>query len=138
MNLIKYNKRFPVWPSILDDDFFNWPELSDSTQMDVYETEDAVVVEAAVPGVPEDMVEVTVDDNVLTIAATFEETEEEKQKKKTIYKSSRQTSFNYSTSLPRNVNSAEAVAEVENGLVRITVPKAKEALPKKIEVTKKK
>lgn len=138
MKLVKSNQVFPFWPSIMDDDFFSWPELSDSTQMDVYETNDAVVVEAAVPGVPEDKVEVTVEGNVLTISANYKETQEDKDKKKTIYKSSRQTSFNYSTSLPRSVDSSKASAEVENGLVIVTVPKAEEELPKKIAIKKKK
>ena len=66
-----------------------------------------------------------------------EENQEEKDKKKVVYKSSRQTSFSYSTSLPRMVDSTKAAAEVENGVVKVTVPKMEEEKPKKISVTKK-
>ena len=137
MAIIKWHSPRPTpWPSFYDD-FFDWPNLSDSTDLDVYETDNAVVVEAAVPGIPEDKVDVTIEGNVLTITATYEETEEEKEKKKTIYKSSRQSTFNYSTSLPRSVDSTKAVAEVENGVVKVTVPKSESEKPKKIQVTKK-
>lgn len=137
MAIVKWKSNYPTWPNFFDDDFLNWPDLSDSTQMDVYETDSAVVVEAAVPGVPEDSVDVTVEGNVLTISANHEETDEEKDKKKVVYKSSRKTSFSYSTSLPRTVDSTKAEAEVENGVVKITIPKTSEEMPKRIKIKKK-
>lgn len=137
MKLVKWNT--PMWPSFFDDDDWpNWPEISSTNKgLDIYETEDAVVVEAAVPGVPEDKVDVSIEGNVLTISAKHEETEEKKEKKKTVYKESRQTSFSYSTNLPRMVDATKAKAEVENGVVTITVPKTEEEKPKRIEVKKK-
>ncbi len=138
MAIIKWNRTYPtLWPSMLDDDLLDWPNLSSDKGLNVYETDDAVVVEAAVPGIPEDKVEVTVEGNILTISGTHDENQEEKDKKKVVYKSSRQTSFSYSTSLPRMVDSTKAAAEVENGVVKVTVPKMEEEKPKKISVTKK-
>lgn len=140
MKLVKWGRYGPWWPSLLDDEDWSlssdWPELSTSKGLDIYETDDAVVVEAAVPGVPEDKVDVTVEGNVISISAEHKEEEEEKKKKRT-YKSSRQTSFNYSTSLPRMVDSDNAKAEVKNGVVKITVPKTEKDKPKKVEVKKK-
>ena len=107
------------------------------TALDMYETDNEVIAKAAVPGVPEEKVEVTVEGNILSIKADHEETKEEKDKKKVVYKSTRQTSFNYSTSLPRMVDGSRAVAEVENGVVKVTIPKAEEEKPKKILVKKK-
>lgn len=137
MKLVRWNKPYSYWPSIFDEDFFEWPSISEEKGLNIYETDSEVVVEAAVPGIPENEVEVTVEGNVLTISAEHEETEEEKDKKKTVYKSTRQTSFNYSTSLPRAVDGSKAMAEVENGVVKVIVPKTEETKPKKIEVTKK-
>lgn len=128
-------------PFLLDED--NWPTLSnwpDSMQqggLDIYETAGDVVVEAQVPGIPQDKVEVLVEGNVLTIKAELKETEEEKNKKQVVYKSSRQTCFNYSTSLPRMVDSSKAQAVVEDGVVKVIIPKVEEEKPKKINVTKK-
>lgn len=141
MAIIKWNKW--GFPSAFDDS--NWPTLTnwndfidfDTSGIDIYETDDSVIVEAQVPGIKEDAVEVTIEGNVLTISAKKEESEEEKEKKKTVYKSTRQYSFNYSTSLPRMVEGDKAEAEVENGVVKVTVPKIEEEKPKKIEVKKK-
>jgi HSP20 family protein len=136
MSIVRWNRHFPSffdeeWPQIV------WPDVSAPSGLDIYETDDAVVVEAQVPGVPEDKVDVSIEGNVITICASHEETEEEKKKKKTVYKQTRQTSFNYSTNLPRMVDASKAKAEVDSGVVRVTVPKAEEEKPKKIEVKKK-
>ncbi len=137
MKLVKWNHPYSYWPSILDEDFFEWPSISEEKGLNIYETDNEVVVEASVPGIPEDDVVVTVEGNVLTISADYKETEEEKDKKKAVYKSTRQMSFSYSTSLPRAVDSTKAEAEVENGVVKVTIPKTEETKPKKIEVKKK-
>lgn len=138
MKLVKWNSLSPMWPTMLDDENWpSWPDLSSTAKgLDVYETQDSVVVEAAVPGVPEDKVEVSIEGNVLTINAQFEETEEKKKKKTTVYKSTRQSSFTYSTNLPRMVDATKANAEVENGVVKVTIPKTEEEKPKRIEVKK--
>ncbi len=139
MALVKWRSPFdPIFPSIIDDSWLtNLPDLSSASGLNIYETDDSVVVEAAVPGVPEDKVAVTIEGNVLTISASVEETEEQKDKKKVVYRSNRQSSFSYSTSLPRMVDATAADAEVENGVVKVTVPKLEEEKPKRIEVKKK-
>lgn len=138
MAIVKWNR----WgmPTVFDDE--NWlsqwfDSSAQSTGLDIYETNDSVIVEAQVPGVKEENIEINIEGNVLTINACQEETEEQKNKKKTIYKSTRQTSFNYSTNLPRIVDSSKTEAEVEEGVIKITIPKAEEVKPKKIEIKKK-
>ena len=140
MAIIRWNRPVPsMWPSAFDDDFFsNWPELSTVEKgLNIYETDEDVIVEASVPGVPEESVDVTIEGNVLTISASHEESDEEKDKKTVVYKSNRQRSFTYSTNLPRMVDSTSASAEVENGVVTITIPKTEEEKPKRIEVKRK-
>jgi HSP20 family molecular chaperone IbpA len=126
-------------PAVFDEDNWlsQWFDTGTSTGLDVYETNDAIVVEAQVPGIKEENIEINIDGNVLTINATQKETEEQKDKKKTVYKSTRQTSFSYSTNLPRIVDPSKAEAEVEQGVLKITIPKSEEDKPKKIEVKKK-
>lgn len=134
--LIKWNPWKPMWPSFFDEDF-EFPQAFDNTGLDIYETDDSIVVEAQVPGVKEENVSVTVEGNILSISAEEKDTEEKKEKKKTVYKSTRQSSFNYSTTLPRMVDASKAEAEVENGVVTVTVPKTEDEKPRKIEVKKK-
>lgn len=140
MAIVKWNRL--GWPAIFDDENWptlsNWPDFSDITKgIDMYETDDAVVIEAQVPGIKEENVDVSIEGNVLTIKASQEQTQEDKDKKKTVYRSSRQTSFNYSTTLPRMVDADKAEAVVENGLIKISIPKSDEEKPRKIKVTKK-
>jgi HSP20 family protein len=139
MALVKWRSPFDtIFPSLVDDSWLtNLPDLSSASGLNIYETDNDVVVEAAVPGIPEDRVYVSVEGNVLTISASFEETDEQKNKKKVVYRSNRQSSFSYSTSLPRMVDAVRAEAEVENGVVKVTIPKLEEEKPKRIEVKKK-
>lgn len=142
MAIVKWNRVVPsFWPSFFDEENWptniNWPDLSATSGLDIYETDNEVVVKAAVPGVKEQDVEVTVEGNILTISGKMDETEEKKKEKKVVYKSTMQSSFSYSTSLPRMVDGAGAKAEVEDGIVTVSVPKVEEEKPKRIEVKKK-
>lgn len=140
MAIVRWQRPLPSsLQSFFDDNLFAWPELSTVEKgLNIYETDNEVVVEAAVPGVPEDKVEVMVEGNVLTITANYEETQEETAKKKVVYKSNRQTAFRYSTSLPRMVMGKDASAVVENGVVTVTIPKTEEEKPRKVNVTRRK
>lgn len=114
------------------------PSLRTSSGLDVYETDSDVVVKAAVPGIKAEDVDITFEDGVLRISATHEEHEEEKKKKKVVYQADRTSSFSYTTTLPRAIDSEKIQAEVEDGIVVVTAPLAAEAKPRKITVSKKK
>ena len=116
----------------------DWPEVTENRGLDFYETEDEVVVKAAVPGVPADKVDVTFEDGVLRIKARIEETEEEKKKKKVIYRQHKIASFDYTTTLPRAVMGEKIDAEVSDGVVTVKAPIAPAAKAKKITVKTKK
>ncbi|HUW24016.1 MAG TPA: Hsp20/alpha crystallin family protein [Patescibacteria group bacterium] len=119
------------WPT-----FFAEEELPSAVTegLDIFETEDAVVVKAPVPGVPPDEVSVTFEGGVLRIQARHEEGEQERKERKTIYREQRLTSFVYSTTLPRAVDPEKINAEVKDGVVTVTAPIATTAKPKKISV----
>jgi len=119
------------WPRIFDEDW-DWPEEI-SRGLNVYETKDDVVVEAAVPGVPADKVEVEVEGDLITIRGQVEE-KEETEKKKTYYRKMEKRSFNYVTTAPRPVKGDKAKAEVKDGMVTVILPKAEEAKKKSVKV----
>jgi HSP20 family protein len=121
------------WPSVWEDD--DWGATSSgSDNLDVYETENEVVIRASVAGVSEDKVDISFEKGVLTIRA--EEIEEKKEGKKYYRKASR--SYSYRVAVPGNVDvKKEPKAEIENGVVEIKFSKAEEAKPKKISVKKK-
>ncbi len=133
MAIVKWNR----WvPSIMDDDFWptaDWRNFSQSLDFDLYEEDGNIVVEVPVPGVPEDKVEVSIEGNVLMVNASNEETEEQKSRK-SVYKGTRQRTFNYSVSLPRMVNAKDASASIKDGVLQVTIPVAEEEKRKRIEV----
>ncbi len=137
MAIIRWRPSPWVWrfPSLLEDE--DWPELMSGEGLDVYETDKEVVVKAAVPGIPKDKIDITFEDGVLRIRGMEEETEEEKKKKKVVYRSRRATAFDYCTTLPRAVNPAKMEANMEDGVLVIKAPIAKEAKPKKITIKAK-
>jgi HSP20 family protein len=105
--------------------------------LNLYETEDAIVAEAALPGIPEDKIDVSVDDGVVRISATSEEKTEEKDKRR-YFMSSMAKSYNYSFRLPQGVISdEEPTAELANGVLTLKFKKVQKAAPKKIKIASK-
>lgn len=103
---------------------------------DVYETGEALIVRLAVPGArPEDL-EVTVEQNALTVRGRYGyQLSEEEAKHATWYRREIGSGeFTESITLPVPVNMEQAKATVENGLVTLTFPKAEEARVKRIPI----
>lgn len=125
-------------PVMWDEAEQDWPQMTMTEGIDVYEEEDKVVVKAAVPGISPDKVDVTFEDGVLRIRAKVEETQEEKDKKRVTYRMDRVAQFDYTTTLPRPVDAQSIQAVVEDGVVVISAKIAETAKPRRIEVSKKK
>jgi len=103
---------------------------------DVYETADALVIRLAVPGAKPEDLEVTVEQNVVTIRGKYGyRLSEDEAKQATWYRREIATGeFAESITLPVPVNLEGAKATVENGIVTLTFPKAEEARVKRIPV----
>jgi len=101
--------------------------------VEVSETEDAIEVKASLPGVKPEEVEISVASGVLTIKA--EHLEDTEDKKRDFYRREiRYGSFHRSLSLPVSVDADKAEARFENGVLRLTLPKAESIRPKQIKV----
>lgn len=127
---MSYVTPFGRWPSLLDDEWFE-----DSNNLTVYETDDDLVVKAHISGVPAESVDVSIEGGVITIKAEHEETEEEKKKRKVVYREARRSQYLYTTNIPSPVQADKARAEVVDGVLTLTIPKAEEAKPKRIKVS---
>ena len=106
-----------------------------SLALDVMENPENYVVKASVPGVKPEEIEITIDNNMLTIKG---ETKEETEREEGNYhlRERRSGSFYRSVALPANVKADQIEAVNENGVLTLTLPKAEETKPKKIEVKK--
>jgi HSP20 family protein len=117
--------------------FGGWPLLSGTSQglaLDMYETDDNLVVEASLPGFKSDEVDISVVGNTLTIKGEHEERQEEEKEGKYHFRERRYGSFQRSVSLPADVNADQAAASFENGVLKLTLPKREESKPRRIQV----
>jgi HSP20 family protein len=120
------------WPSIWDED--DWKTAPSADNLDVYETNDEVVVKASVAGVDPDKVDITFEKGVLTLSA--EEAEEEREGKKYYRKSSR--SYSYRVAVPGNIDlGTEPEAKVNHGVVTVTFKKPKRPSLRKLRLRSK-
>jgi HSP20 family protein len=122
------------------DDFFS---RSTSTidryvvlDLDMAETEDDVVVQAAIPGVKPDEINISVSGDTLTIRGEVKEDDELEENNYHI-REMRRGSVTRSVLLPSKVIADKAKAEFENGILKLTLPKAEEVKPKTISVKAK-
>lgn len=104
-----------------------------SIALDVAENEDSYVVEASLPGLSADDVELTIEDNVLSIKAETEANESVDEGQYHV-RERRYGSFSRSIRFPVLVNGDAVSASFENGVLTLDVSKAEEAKPKRIEI----
>ena len=110
----------------------NWS----SPAIDMYQTDDDIVVKAALPGLRADEVQINVNGDILTIRGETKLEEEQKDKSWHI-REHRWGAFERSVRLPTGVIAEQAKADFENGILTITLPKLEEVKPKTITVKTK-
>ena len=125
---------------LFDDAFTRPVNLRDggwtSPAVDMYQTDNEVVVRAALPGFKADEVQINVTGDVITLRGEMKH-EEEKKERAWHIREHRWGSFERSIALPTEVTADKAVADFENGILTITLPKAEEVKPKTITVKAK-
>ena len=105
--------------------------------VDVFDTQDAVVLKAELAGMNPDDIQIEVEDNVLTIKG--ERKFEEKVDEERYYRVERRFgTFQRSLALPQGVKADQIEAAYDEGILTVTVPKAEQEKPKRIEVQARK
>ena len=101
--------------------------------LDFSENAEGYLVEAALPGVKPEDVEVTVENNVLTIKGETRQEVDDKQRN--FHRVERRFgSFQRTIGLPTTVKGDAIQASLTNGVLRLEIPKAEEVKPRKISV----
>lgn len=103
---------------------FHFAEEKFAPEMNISEDDGNIIVETSLPGVEPSKVNVTVEDDRITIEGSTEKKVEEKRKgyyRKEISSGS----FYRQARLPQEVEKDKSKAEWENGILRVTIPKAK-------------
>jgi HSP20 family protein len=111
-------------------------EGAEALAMDVYETDNELVVESSLPGVKPEEVDISVTGNTLTIKAETKKEEEKDEKGKYYCRERRYGLFQRSVSLPVEVYANKAEAVFDNGVLKLTLPKTEAQKPRKIAIKK--
>ena len=102
-------------------------------KVDIYETENELVVKADIPDMEEKDLDVRVENNMLTIRG--ERKFEEKVKEENYLRIERSYgAFSRSFSLPNTVNAEAIKAEYKNGVLTVAMGKKAEAKPKQVKI----
>jgi HSP20 family protein len=114
---------------------FGWVSPVESAMaLDMYETDDNLVIKAALPGVLPENVDVTIEGDRLRIEGEVK-ADEEMDKGKVHIRERRYGKFSRVILLPTDVQSDKAKAEFKDGILTLTLPKAEELKPKRIKIS---
>ena len=143
MYLVKRNPRVDWTPQHVDrffNDFWNNSFSNfdqDSTvwspRVDVKETKDAYELLADLPGLEKKEINISLNDNVLTVKG--ERKSEEKSEDENCYYNERTYgTFSRSFRLPNMVEQKDIRAEYKDGVLKVVLRKSEEAKPREIEI----
>ena len=104
--------------------------------LDVIERDDKYVLRADVPGIKPDEVKIEVEDDVLTVSAEHEESEEE-TKDNYLCRERRYGSFSRSVRLPDGVTADQVEATCKDGVLEVSFPKPQKEERKAVTITPK-
>ena len=122
-----------------DDDFrpFRWlaggfdgPALP----LDVTADSDTVTIEAALPGIRPDDVDITVENGTVTISGKTAD-ERSADEGSYVLQEIRRGSFSRTVTLPNGLEPDKAKATFENGILRLEIPKAEQLKPRQIKIS---
>ena len=101
-------------------------------QVNIVETKDSLILEAEMPGVSKDGLEVLLEGNELTILGRRQTGVPGAEP---VYRESSPRDFRREFTLDPSIDTARINATIEQGVLTVTLPKAEKAKPRKIEVS---
>ncbi|MEV6946986.1 Hsp20/alpha crystallin family protein [Streptomyces sp. NPDC051172] len=103
-----------------------------SPAADVRETDDAYLIEAELPGIRRDDIDIEMSEREMHITGEYTEREREGVLRRSTRRNGR---FDYQVLLPNDVRSDAVSATLHDGILTVTVPKAQATKPRHIEIT---
>lgn len=125
------------------DDTYHWPFRLANVDgeaavpaIDISESNDKIVVKAVMPGVKSEDLDINISGNTLTIKGETKEEHEDKNGKY-YHRECYYGNFARSLTIPAGLNADKAEANLEDGVLTLSIPKAEELKPKAIKVKAK-
>lgn len=103
-------------------------------RLDVVERDQEFVVKAEMPGINKEDIDISLENGVLTITAESKSETEEKEGDRVIRQERRYGKYVRSLRLGKEVDDKQVKASYKDGILELTLPKAEEVKPKKINV----
>ena len=104
--------------------------------VDVVERDDAYVLRASLPGLKTEEIKLEVEDDILTISAEHEESEEDKGENY-VRRERRYGAFSRSLALPKGIGVDDIEATSKDGVLEVVIPKPKAPEPQSVTITPK-
>ena len=101
---------------------------------DISETDDAYVIEVELPGVSRDQVNVDINDRELVISGEISDPQDDEGRRRR-RRARRTGRFEFRTTLPGDINPEGVAANLNDGVLTVTVPKSEAAKPRHVEIT---
>ncbi len=114
------------------DDNFASPDVYFTPLIDIHESPDGLVLEADLPGASENGLRIQLEDNVLSLHAQVHSPAPEGAR--ALHEEYRVGDFCRSFILSDEVERSRITAELKNGVLRLTLPKAERAKTRRIEI----
>jgi HSP20 family protein len=104
-------------------------------RVDILDHDNDIEVQAALPGVKKEDLEVTINHQTITIRTCTKEEKEEGEKGSYFRREIIRGEFQRTLALPDLVNNEKAKASFENGILKVIIPKAEQSKRKTLEIT---
>jgi HSP20 family protein len=104
-----------------------------SMAVDLHETENGYELTTALPGVKPENIEINVDRDLVTLRGRTEQNEE-RQQGNYIYRERHSGAYQRSIRLPEPVNSEQVEATMEDGVLKVTLPRLQQTVQRRIKV----
>ncbi len=114
-------------------DWFNQEKIGEMI-IDAYETDEEIVIYSAVGGITPKDIELSLEDQMLTIKGARKKPENDDKKKKYFCQECFWGGFVKKLILPQEIDISRAKATVKNGIFHLRIPKKTEAEEIKIEI----
>lgn len=139
MAVTRYQPTSDIFRPVLDDFFAPFNRMGSTMRTpdtDVVETEDEIRVVAELPGMRADDIDLSLENNILTVSGEKVQENREGSEKENYHLSERRWGrFSRAFVLPRDVESDGIRADFREGVLTITIPKSEKAKPRRIEVS---
>jgi len=124
---------------LFDDDYrpFRWTSGAfdgPALPLDVTTSDDALTIEAALPGIKPEDVDITVENGTVRISGKTAD-ERTAEEGSYVLQEIRRGNFSRTVTLPTGLEPDKATASFENGILRLQIPKAEQVKPRQIKIS---